>query len=123
MPAAANEVESILKKTGQVTLDSNGNGTIIFDPDSANQRWEIHNVVVSTNQSSTTTPYPTAEIFIGSPTSPGNSKGATWTGNQDTFSGDVPMNAAEEMFVVFTGGVVGSVAFARVTGFKYTRVR
>jgi hypothetical protein len=121
MPAADGELTAQLKKVGRVVLDASGNGTLYFDPDNANQRWEVTGVVVSTNQG-LTTPYPVATLFVGPETSPGNNQGATASGNQDTFgSGCIDVGNADTLAVVWTGGVPGSTAFAQVTGSKYTR--
>ena len=115
------EREGNLSVADNVTLDSNGNGTIDFDVDNAWQRWVIDSIVVSTSQGSTQTPYPTAEVFAG-PISPVFSEGATWTGNQDTLAGRVELDQGSELHVVFTGGIPGTVATARVRGKRYTRV-
>jgi hypothetical protein len=114
------EVEGYLNKAGTVTLDGSGNGTLDFDVDHAWQRWEIAQIVVSTNQPSNQAPYPTAEVFAG-PIAPVYSQGATWTGNQDTFSGKVDLDAGTELHVVWTGGLPGSIATARIHGKKYSR--
>lgn len=115
------EVESVLQKSATVTLDGNGNGTVDFDVDNAWQRWVIDSVRVKTSQGNTQTPYPLAEVFNG-PIASAFSEGATFTGNQDTFRGRVDLDAGSELHVVWTGGVPGSVATARVTGKKYTRI-
>jgi hypothetical protein len=121
MPARDGELEALLKKNGSVVLDASGNGTLYFSPDNANQRLEVTGVVVSTNQG-LTTPYPVATLYVGPETSPGNNQGATASGNQDTFgSGVIDVGNAQELAVVWTGGVPGSTAYAQVTGMKYTR--
>lgn len=117
----AREVEGILNVSGHVTLDANGNGTIDFEVQNAWQRWVVTEIPVSTSQNSSTPPYPTAEVFAG-PISPAFSQGATWTGNQDTFRGTVHVDQGTDLHVVFSGGVPGSVAYARPAGRRYTRV-
>lgn len=117
----AEEVEAYLNKSGNVKLDGNGNGTVDLDVDNAWQRWEIDQIVVSTNQGSTQTPYPTAEVFAG-PIAPVYSQGATWTGNQDTFRGRVDLDSGSELHVVWSGGIPGTVGTVRVHGKKYTRI-
>lgn len=114
------ETESLLSKSGTVTLDGSGNGTIDFSVDHAWQRWEIDSINVKTSQASTQTPYPTAEVFAG-PIAAAFSEGASWTGNQDTFSGRVDLDAGTDLHIVWTGGVPGSIATARLHGKKYSR--
>lgn len=113
------EIQGLLNKSGSVILDSNGDGTIDFSVDNAWQRWEVESVVVSTSQPSSTPPYPTAEVFAG-PISPAFSQGATWTGNQDTFTGIADVDDGTDLHVVFTGGIPGTTAIARVHGKKIT---
>lgn len=115
------EDEGDLNEFGKVKLDASGNGTIDFDVDNAWQRWVIDSIVVSTSQASTQTPYPTAEVFAG-PIAPPFSQGATWTGNQDTFKGRVDLDSGSELHVVFTAGIAGTIANARIHGKRYTRI-
>lgn len=115
------EVQGYLNEAGKVTLDSNGNGTVDFSVDNAWQRWDIREIVVSTNQASNQIPYPTAEVFAG-PISPAFSQGASWTGNQDTFTGEVKIDQGNDLHVVFSGGIPGTIATVRVHGNRYTRI-
>lgn len=126
------EITAALKKSGQVTLDSSGNGVLIFDPDHANQRWEVDFVVVSTNQAATATTVPVVTLAMNTTAfgtlSAGNHQGATWNGNQETFAGKWDVGPCDFLSVLFTppagasgaplAGVIGS---AVVTGTKYTR--
>lgn len=137
MPAQAGEVEGLLKKSGSVKLDTNGNGVLTFDPDNANQRWEVTSVVNFTNQAATATVIPVATIAINSVTfatmSAGNQRGATWSGNQDVFRGLTDVGPADFLTISFspppgaTGAQIatlaGVIASAVVTGSKYTRRR
>ena len=100
-----------------VTLDASGNGSVTFDVRSSNQRYVITDIVVSTNQAVTQTPYPTATIYEGpAPVAAGLADGASWTGNQDVFRGRFLIDAGTDLTVAFTGGVVGSVATAVIQG-------
>jgi hypothetical protein len=110
-----------LKKSGQVTLDGSGNGTVTLTPYNARQRWEVDQVVVSTNQSATSTPVPVAEVFVNATSSRGNSEGGTSSGSQDTLSGLINVGSVDQLSIVWTGGISGSVATAIVTGQFYTR--
>lgn len=137
MPARDGELEGLLKKSGQVTLNASGQGVLTFDPDNANQRWEVESVVVSTNQAATATVVPTATVAVNTQTfgtlSAGNQRGASWAGNQDTFQGTIHVGPADYLTLMFsppagaTAGqiatLVGVIASAVVTGSKYTRRR
>jgi hypothetical protein len=114
--------QGTVRRRKSVTLDSNGNGTVSFGVDwSSNHKWVINSVIVATNQSPTTAPYPTATVYVGGQ-QVGVSEGATWTGNQDTFSGVAEMTA-DDLNVAFTGGVPGSVATAIIEGDSYLWTR
>lgn len=131
MPAVV-EIQGQLKKSGQVTLDANGNGVITFDPDNARQRWEVRQVVVTTNQASTATTVPVVTLAVNtvafSTMSPGNQRGATWNGNQMTFTGKEDIGPCDFFTVIFRppngasgGSLSGVICTAVVTGDKYTR--
>jgi hypothetical protein len=129
------ETEGQLHLAGSVTLDSTGAGVITFDPDNARQRWEVETVVVSTNQAATATVVPVATVgkntVIASQLSQGNNRGQSWSGNQDTFAGKTDISPADFLSVIFTpppgatGGQIallsGVIAYATVTGTRYTR--
>jgi hypothetical protein len=126
------ETGSQLRKTGSVVLDGNGNGVLNFDPDHANQRWVVAQVVVSTNQSATSTVIPVATLALNAVTlatlSPGNRRGASWSGNQDTFTGNMDVGPCDFVTVIFgppsgTAGasLAGVTATAILTGTKYSR--
>ena len=126
------ETESQLKKNQSVTLNASGLGTIIFEPDNARQRWVISSVVVATNQSAAATVVPVATLAINTTSfatmSQGNQRGASWSGNQDTFAGSLELGATDFLTVLFTPppGTSGStlsgvIASAIVTGSKFTR--
>lgn len=132
MGARPGEIETQLKKSGQVTLDANGRGVLTFDPDNARQRWEIEQVVVKTNQSSTATTVPFVQLALNTvdPTtlSDGNMRGQSWNGNQETFTGTEhvgPCDFFSVMFVPPTGvsgaSLAGVICSAVVTGSKFTR--
>lgn len=96
-----------VRRRGLAHLGSNGNGSVTFAVNHSNQRWIIRYIGVSSDQAPTTTPYPTAVVYEG-PQQAGMADGATWTGNQDTFTGRFVMDACTDLTVAFTGGVVGS---------------
>lgn len=127
------EISALLAKAGQVKLAADGTGVITFDPDNANQRWEVTNVDVSTDQPGTATTVPVVTISLDTVTvatlASYNQRGSTWSGNQDQWSGGVidvgPCNFLSICFspVPGTSGtpLAGVLAKARITGTKYTR--
>lgn len=131
------EIDGELKKSGSVTLDSNGLGVLTFDPDNANQRWEVTSIVTFTNQNATATVVPVATVALNTVSlktlSPGNARGATWSGNQDTFTGKLNVGPSDFLTISFsprTGAtstqiatLAGVIASVVVTGTKYTRRR
>lgn len=141
MPGQANqqlypaEVYSQLKKSGQVTLDVNGNGVLYFTPDSARQRWEVSSVVVTTNQAANANVVPVAQVALNTADlgtmSQGNNRGASFSGNQDTFQGNIDVGPMDYLTILFNAPagstaaqiaqLTGVVASAVVLGSKYTR--
>lgn len=127
------ETASQLRKSGTVTLDANGKGSVSFSPDSANQRWVVTTVIVSTNQSATATlvPYATGALNTTdiSQMSQGNQLGTSYDGNSDTFGGppfDVgPCDFYSVLWYPPPGqsgaALSGVIASAVLQGTKYTR--
>lgn len=131
-PPHWDEIESQLRKSGQVTLDANGKGFISFDPDNARQRWVVTSVVTTTSQNATATVLPVATIGKNvtdtSTASPGLLDSATWSGNQDTWDGEIEISSGDYLSVLYnpptgTAGapLAGVVCTALVKGTKYTR--
>lgn len=132
---ALTEIQAQLKKSGQVTLDTNGNGVLTWDPDNARQRWEVTGITVTTNQPATATVVPVATVALNTADittlSAGNQRGASWSGNQDAFTGQVDVGPADFLAVAFSpppgstagqiAGLSGVIASAVVTGTKFTR--
>lgn len=115
------EVSGRLTQAGNVTLDGSGNGTVgPLGPWNSWNRWVVTSITVSTTQAATQTPYPTATIQVNGLT-PAGSRGGTWTGNQDTWSGRIELGPADQVSIVFAGGVPGTIATARLDGTWYTR--
>jgi hypothetical protein len=126
------ESQSQLKKSGTVVLNSAGQGTIYFDPDSARQRWVVSNIVVTTNQAFNAGTVPTVNVALNAvdvtTMSDGNRKGATWSGNQDTWSGAIDVGPCDFLSILFGPPVgqagtslVGVICKAAITGVKYNR--
>lgn len=132
MPVRDGETAAQLKKSGTVTLNAAGQGVLQFDPDNANQRWEVTGVVVATDQAATATTVPVATLALNTNSlasmSQGNQRGTTWSGNNDSFAGLVDVGPADFLSVIFSpppgnaGTALSGVhATAVLTGTKYTR--
>lgn len=126
------EVSAQLYKSGQVTLDSTGNGVLTFDPDNARQRWEVTGIVVKTSQAATATVVPVATAALNTTTfaalSDGNNRGQSWSGNQDSFVGKIDVGPCDFLTVAFSpppgqsgASMSGVIASAVITGQKFTR--
>lgn len=126
------ETQSQLKKSGSVTLNSEGQGTVYFDPDTARQRWVVTAIQVKTNQDFNAGTVPTVTVALNSndvtTMSDGNQRGQTWSGNQDTYTGEIDVSPADFLSVVFAppAGMTGTsldgvICTAIVTGVKYNR--
>ncbi len=129
------EAQGQLLQAGQVTLDSSGSGVLTFTPANARQRWVVQSVVVRTSQAVTATVIPVATVAknttVASQLSQANSRGQSWSGNQDVFTGQVDISPADYLSVLFTpppgatagqvATLAGVIAYATVTGTKYTR--
>ena len=133
-PADWVESQAQLKKSGTVKLNASGQGTIYFDPDSARQRWVVNTVIVSTDQVFSAGTVPTVTLGLNSndivTMSDGNQLGATWSGNQDTYRGEIDVGPADFLSVIFappTGqpgtSMSGVNCTAVITGVKYNRRR
>jgi hypothetical protein len=129
------ETASQLRKSGQVTLNAAGMGTLTFDPESANQRWVITKVNVNTNQAATATVVPQCCLALNTTDitqlSQANNQGTSWAGNNDTFSGSVDVGPVDFVSLLFfpppgstpaqVALLAGVIAGATITGVKYTR--
>lgn len=126
------ESQSQLKKSGSVTLNSDGLGTIYFDPDSARQRWVVNSIIVRTSQDFDAGTVPTVTVALNSvdiaTMSDGNLLGQTWSGNQDTYTGEIDVSSGDFLSVIFAPptGMSGSSlsgvnCTAVITGVKYNR--
>lgn len=131
MPRNPVEVSAPLKRSGQVKLDSNGNGVLTFDPDHANQRWEVASVVVKTNQAANATVVPVATVALNTVDitvlSDGNNRGQSWSGNQDVFQGKIDVGPCDFLTIAFSpapgqngSSIAGVIASAVVTGTKFS---
>lgn len=126
------ETQAQLKKSGQVTLNSSGQGTIYFTPDTARQRWVITQIVVTTNQAFNAGTVPTVTLGLNSndvtTMSDGNNMGNSWSGNQDTYTGEADVGPCDNFSVIFSpppgqsgASLAGVLCTARIFGVKYNR--
>ena len=98
----------------RVTLDASGNGTVTASVPWG-QRWRVTTFTTQTDQAATTTPYPNCVFYRGG-VDPSNIIAATYSGQQDTATGDELFFAGETITVRWTGGVVASRATAHIIG-------
>jgi len=110
-----------LHRGGSVTLDGNGNGTLIFAPDNANQSWNVTAVYIQSNQDPSASVVPQVQAYVNTPSSAGNSRGASWAGNQTSFSGRITAGPCDVLYVVFTAGPPGTICSAVLDGTYETR--
>ena len=136
-PANWVEAASSLRTSGQAKLNAAGIATIPFSPDSANQRWVVSQVVVSTNQLSVATTYPFCTMALNTidinQMSQGNQRGTTFSGNSDTYTGAIDVGPCDFLSLLFypppgssgaqIAALSGVLANAVVLGTKYTRRR
>ena len=109
-----------LYERSQVTLDSNGSGTIRMAPGGARERWKISVVSVTCTQTVVNSSnVPTMLMYRGSPV-PANQIGGTYTATLDTDSTDqFVFNMNEDVYFVFSGGDAGAIATIRIEGTRY----
>lgn len=128
------ETQAQLKKSGSVRLSASGQGTIYFDPDTARQRWVVSTIIVSTNQAFSAGTVPTVTVGLNgndiTTMSDGNQLGSTWSGNQDTYRGEIDVGPCDFLSIIFapaTGqsgtSMSGVICTANITGVKYNRRR
>jgi hypothetical protein len=99
-----------LAESYSTVLDANGNGAVTFGPNRQRQRWVPPLTVAVTTSSAVKVSQ--AQIWLGS-----TNIGGTYTGSQD--SDDLPavtLYQGQMLKVVWTGGDVGAVATASITG-------
>jgi hypothetical protein len=131
-PATWTEISTQLRKSGQVTLNAGGVGTLTFQPTSANQRWVVTLVSVSTNQNALATVIPYCTVALNTTDitqlSASNNLGASWDGNNDSFSTPFDVGPCDYFSVLWypppgqSGTPLsGVIASALIAGTSYTR--
>jgi hypothetical protein len=104
-----------VRRTSSVKLDGSGNGEVLFDVPSANHRWILETVVVNVSGAAPGL-FPQVVLYVGGVQSAGLSEGATWTGNQQTFTGRIDMDSGITLMVAFIGGPAAAMATAIIEG-------
>jgi hypothetical protein len=117
--APAKTISGNLNTSGQVTLNASGNGQVVFKTSNANQSWLVTGVAVNTLN--TNAPVPVVGIYLNTPSSMGNSQGATWSGNRATASTSTIVGPCDQLFITWTGGTPGDQATVSLTGQTSTR--
>jgi len=126
------EVSGMLRKSGSVVLDANGNGVIEFGLDNDNQRWVVTSIVTQTNQTANAqlVPYCTGVLntYTLATLGPSNQFGTTYDGNNDTFGGALDVSPTDTFCVLYypppgqSGAPLsGVIAVAVIRGTYYTR--
>lgn len=105
----------LIPRSLSVTLDGSGNGQVAFTIDNTNQRWIIDQVKVLTSQGPTQLPVPRAQTYRNQ-VAPQFAEGGTYSGNFDVSTGRTILYTGDTLFVVWTGGVPGSLATAVIAG-------
>jgi hypothetical protein len=118
MPAQWQEIGPV-RCRGSAKLDASGNGQIYFTVYSANHRWLIYEVVVNVVTVLSPQVFPQVTLHIGGQAQAGLSEGASWNGNQETFQGQILMDACDDLTVDFAGGALNQVCTAIIEGTNY----
>lgn len=109
------ETKLYLNKSGSVTLDSAGEGTVELSV-GALERWKI--TILNTSGNSTAQPKLTVLRKTDS-----RQLDYTVTGNGDTSSADIELRQGEAIQAVYTGGTAGAIMTFSITGDIYLRGR
>ena len=107
-----------VRRGGRVTLDANGNGSIILEVFSANHKWDIETVVCKA-AGALPQIFPQVTLYNGINQTDQRSHGASWLGGQVTFRGHLEMNNADALTVGFASGKAGTVVNAIIEGTNY----
>jgi hypothetical protein len=108
---------------------------LTFDTDSANQRWVVNYISITTNQAATATVVPQCTLALNTTDitqlSQANSRGTSWSGNNDTFSASIDVGPCDYVSLLFAAPpgstptqiaeLAGVIAGATINGTKYTR--
>lgn len=92
--------------SGAVKLDSSGNGTVTLAIPGA---LTFTRTTISTNQAATATPIPRCDLYRNAVTT-GTFLEGTYSGNLDVSDSAHDFDPGEQLLVVWTGGVAGTIA-------------
>ena len=107
-----------LTRSGSVTLNGSGNGTVQLGPSHANEQWQPSIVSVSCSQAVTTGTCQ-CQIYCGPAATQAYFVDGTFSGDTGDSSNAVAgqiLWPGTYVFAVFTGGVAGAVATVMVQG-------
>lgn len=105
----------IPRTSTQITLDANGNGQTTFAIDNTNARWVLDEIHVFTDQALTATPIPSVKTYKNAVT-PQGFQGGTFSGQLGYASGRVVLYPDDVLYVVWTGGIPSTHAWATIGG-------
>ena|SRR5882672_7726210 len=94
--------------SGSVRLDVTGNGTLYVSPAG---RWQVTRTTVRTNQAATAVPIPRVDMYR-SCVSDGSFLEGTYSGNLDISDTAHSFDPGEQMLLVWSGGIAGTIASA-----------
>jgi hypothetical protein len=108
--------EGRLDRSGSVVLNAAGAGTVQVGPVPAGQEWELQRMTVFCTGSNN--PMPVCKVYDGVAGNEANLIDATYTGGQDVSDFGTPylLQQQESLFFVWSGGVPGAMATARLIG-------
>lgn len=106
-----------LLKSGSVTLDANGAGSLTFGPERGGESWRVTRI----NLTCTSTLQTKCNVYRNVVSTLTNLFGSK-AGNSDVASGDPPLDVTtnSRFIVVWTSGTPGAIATAVIEG-KLTR--
>jgi hypothetical protein len=105
---------TILNESGQVVLDSNGNGSLTIGPNNSAQVWIPTSLGV---QASSNVKEPMFKFYRGHSAGPLNYISGTTTGSNDnTDVNGITLFPGETFFCQWTGGDAGAIASVTIVG-------
>ena len=98
----------------QLTLDSNGAGTLLFGPVPNVEQWNITTMSVTT--SGPNTKQALVQVYRNTPSIQAALIDGTYSGNFDTSACDITLDAGERLYIVWSGGNANAAATYRIEG-------
>jgi hypothetical protein len=107
-----------VQRSGSVTLNASGAGTIVFEVFTANSKFEIDTVVVKAAGAAPQL-FPQVTLYNGLNQVDAKSAGGSWFGGQVTFRGHMKMDNADDLTVGFASGTSGTKLTAVIEGTNF----